>query len=128
MTIELTMLAWSIVLGIIHVFATGQVAVAQQGLAYNMGPRDDQRPMTGRGGRLIRAYANYMQTFPFFVAAILIAHVAGRHSWLTVAGAECYFWARLVYVPLYVLGVPMVRSLAFVVATIGIAMILVALT
>ena len=127
MTTELTMLAWSIVLGIVHVFATGQVAVAQHGLAYNMGPRDDQRPMTGKGARLIRAYANYMQTFPFFVAAVLMAHAMGRHSWLTVAGAECYFWARVVYVPLYVLGVPAVRSLAFVAATVGIAMILSAL-
>jgi uncharacterized MAPEG superfamily protein len=128
MTTELTMLAWSIVLGIVHVFATGQVATAQHGMAYNMGPRDDQRPVTGKGARLIRAYANFMQTFPFFVAAVLIAHVAGRHSWLTVAGAELYFWARVVYVPLYVLGVPGIRSLAFVVATVGIVMILGALT
>ena len=128
MTTELTMLAWCTVLGIVHVFATGQVAVAQHGFAYNMGPRDDQRPMTGKGARLIRAYANFMQTFPFFVAAVLMAHLAGRHSWLTVAGAEAYFWARVVYVPLYVLGVPVVRSLAFVMAIAGIVMILVALT
>jgi uncharacterized MAPEG superfamily protein len=128
MTTELTMLAWSIVLGIAHVFATGRVAVAQHGLAYNMGPRDDQRPMTGKGARLIRAYANFMQTFPFFIAAVLMAHVMGRHSWLTVAGAEAYFWARVAYVPLYVLGVPGVRSLAFVTATVGIGMIVVALT
>jgi uncharacterized MAPEG superfamily protein len=128
MTTDLTMLAWSIVLGIVHVFATGAVATLQHGWAYNMGPRDDQRPITGKGGRLIRAYANFMQTFPFFVAAVLMAHVVGRHSWLTVTGAEVYFWARAAYVPLYVLGVPAVRSLAFVVATAGIVMILVALT
>ncbi len=127
MTIELTMLAWAIVLGVVHVFATGQVAVAQHGLSYNMGPRDDQKPLTGRGGRLVRAYANFMQTFPFFAAAVLMAHVAGRHSWLTVLGAQCYFWGRLVYVPLYVFGVPMVRTVAFVVATAGIALILIAL-
>jgi uncharacterized MAPEG superfamily protein len=121
------MLAWAIVLGVVHVFATGQVAVAQHGLSYNMGPRDDQKPLTGRGGRLVRAYANFMQTFPFFAAAVLMAHVAGRHSWLTVLGAQCYFWGRLVYVPLYVFGVPMVRTVAFVVATAGIALILIAL-
>ena len=84
--------------------------------------------MTGKSARLIRAYANFMQTFPFFVAAVLIAQLTGRHNWLTVAGAEAYFWARLAYVPLYVLGVPAVRTLAFVVATVGIAMILVGLT
>jgi uncharacterized MAPEG superfamily protein len=124
MTIELTMLAWAIVLGVVHVFATGQVAAAQHGLAYNMGPRDDQKPMTGMGGRLVRAYANFMQTFPFFAAAVLMAHVIGRHSWLTVLGAQCYFWARLAYVPLYIFGVPVLRTVAFVVATAGIVMIL----
>jgi uncharacterized MAPEG superfamily protein len=128
MSTELTMLAWAIVLGIVHVFATGQVAVAQYGLAYNIGPRDDQKPLTGPGGRLVRAFANYMQTFPMFAAAVLIAHVAGRHSWLTVLGAQCYFWARLAYVPLYVAGVPVFRTVAFLVATVGIAMILIALT
>jgi uncharacterized MAPEG superfamily protein len=36
-----------------------------------------------------------------------------------------YLWARVAYVLLYVLGVPVVRSLVWNVATIGIAIILV---
>jgi uncharacterized MAPEG superfamily protein len=108
--------------------ATGQVAASQHGLAYNMGPRDEQKPLTGVGARVQRAFANYMQTFPFFVAAVLAAHAAGRHSWLTVTGAQLYFWARLAYVPLYISGVPVVRTLAFLVAVAGIVMLLVALT
>ena len=69
-----------------------------------------------------------MQTFPFFAAAVLVAHVAGRHSWGTVLGAHLYFWARLAYVPLYAAGVPMVRTAAFVVSLFGIVLILLALT
>ena len=128
MTTELTMLAWAIVLGLIHVVATGQLGVAQFGPSYGMGPRDEKRPLTGIPARVERAFANYMQTFPFFAAAVLIAHVAGRHSWLTVTGAELYFWARLVYAPLYATGLPVLRTLAFLVATLGIVLILVALT
>ena len=128
MTIELTMLAWSIVLGLVHAVGTGQAATIQLGAKYGMGPRDEQKPLTGIPGRISRAFANFMQTFPFFAAAVLMAHVAGRHGWLTWWGVQLYFWARLVYVPLYAFGVPVVRSVAFVVATVGIVMLLVALT
>jgi uncharacterized MAPEG superfamily protein len=128
MTTELALLAWAVVLGLAHVLATGQFTTRQHGLAYNMGARDEQKPLTGVGARVQRAFANYMQTFPFFAAAVLAAHVAGRHGWLTVLGAHLYFWARLAYVPLYAAGIPVVRTAAFGVATAGIAMILIALT
>ncbi len=128
MTTELALLAWAVVLGLVHAVATGQLGVAQLGLAYSMGPRDEQKQLVGVPARVQRAFANYMQTFPFFAAAVLMAHVAGRHSWLTVYGAQLYFWARLVYVPLYAAGIPVVRTLAFVAASAGIVMILIALT
>jgi uncharacterized MAPEG superfamily protein len=128
MTTELTLLAWAIVLGLVHAVATGQFTNIQHGLQYGLSPRDEQKPLTGIGARVQRAFANYMQTFPFFAAAVLMAHVAGRHSWLTVTGAQLYFWARLIYVPLYAAGIPVARTVAFVVAVIGIVLILLALT
>ena len=128
MTTELTLLAWAIVLGLVHVLAAAQFATAQHGVRYNVGPRDEQKPVTGIGGRMQRAFANYMQTFPFFAAAIVIAHLAGRHSWLTVTGAHLYFWARLVFVPLYAAGIPVIRTVAFLVSLVGLVMVLVALT
>ncbi len=128
MTTELALLAWSVVLGLVHAVATGQFTTIQHGLSYGLSPRDEKKPLTGVGARVERAFANYMQTFPFFVAAVLVAHVAGRHSWLTVTGAQLYFWARLVYVPLYAAGIPVARTVAFGVALLGIVLILIALT
>lgn len=128
MTTELALLAWAVVLGLVHVMATGHFTTRQHGLAYNMSPRDEQKPLTGVGARVQRAFANYMQTFPFFAAAVLAAHAAGRHGWLTVGGAHLYFWARLVYVPLYAAGVPVARTVAFGASALGIVMILLALT
>ena len=75
-----------------------------------------------------RAFANFMQTFPFFAAAVLTAHLANRHTWLTVLGAHLYFWARLAFIPLYAFGITGIRTLAFVVSVAGIALILLALT
>ncbi len=128
MTTELALLAWATVLGLVHAVATGQFTTIQHGLRYGLSPRDEQKPLTGIGARVQRAFANYMQTFPFFAAAVLVAHMAGRHSWLTVTGAQLYFWARLIYVPLYAAGVPVARTVAFVISVIGIVLILLALT
>ena len=102
--------------------------MAEHGVRYGLGPRDERRQLTGIGGRVERAFANYMQTFPFFAAAVLTAHVAGRHGWMTVTGAQLHFWGRLVFVPLYAAGIPVVRTLAFLVSMVGIALILIALT
>ncbi len=128
MTTELSLLAWAVALGLVHSVATGQFTVAQHGLGYGLSPRDEPKPLTGIGARIQRAFANYMQTFPFFAAAVLMAHVAGRHSWQTVTGAELYFWARLIYVPLYAAGIPVARTVAFVVSIVGIVLILLPLT
>lgn len=127
MTIELSLLAWAVVLGLVHAVATGQVTIAQHGNAYAMGPRDEQKPVDGVGGRVIRSFANYMQTFPFFAAAVLTAHAAGVHDWLTIYGAWIYLIARIAYVGLYIAGTPVVRTLAFLAGVVGIVMILVAL-
>ena len=128
MTTELALLAWSIALGLVHAVATGQFTTFQYGIRYGLSPRDEPKPVTGVGGRVQRAFANYMQTFPFFAAAVLIAYVAGRHSWLTIIGAQLYFWGRLVYVPLYAAGIPVARTAAFLVASLGIVLLLIALT
>ena len=128
MTTELTLLAWAVVLGVLHAVATGQFTTAQHGLRYGHSSRDEPKPLTGVGARVERAFANYMQTFPFFAAAVLVADAADRHGWLTVLGAHLYFWARLAYVPLYAFGVTVARTAAFVIATAGIVMILLALT
>ena len=38
MTTELTMLAWAIVLGLVHAVATGQVVTAEHGIGYGLSP------------------------------------------------------------------------------------------
>jgi uncharacterized MAPEG superfamily protein len=128
MTIELDMLALSVVLGFVHIALQGLTATSQYGVAWNAGPRDEAMPpLNSMAGRMRRALANFFETFPLFAAAVLIAHVAGKDSQATMWGAQLYFWGRVVYVPLYAFGVPFVRTLVWIVATIGIVMILVAL-
>ena len=128
MTVELFTLAASIVLGFIHIVLASHAKSRQYGYRWTASARDEpQAPLTGIAGRLERASQNFSETFPFFAAAILIAHLAGKHDALTVWGAQLYFWARALYLPLYAFGVPLIRSLIWNVAAAGIALLLVAL-
>jgi uncharacterized MAPEG superfamily protein len=78
-------------------------------------------------GRLERALQNFGETFPLFAAAVIAILLAERQDWLTALGAELYFWGRVVYLPLYASGVPLMRSLAWNVATLGIVLVAVRL-
>ncbi|MBV8971706.1 MAG: MAPEG family protein [Sphingomonadaceae bacterium] len=127
MTTELTMLAWTIVLALVHIFAAVAVRTRQYGTAWNMGPRDEAvPPPTPLAGRLDRAQANLFETLPLFAAAVLIAHAAGVHTARTMLGAQLYFWARVAYLPLYAAGVPVVRTLAFATSVAGLLLIVTA--
>ncbi len=128
MTTELTMLGWSVVLGLVQIAIAATCSVSQRGLGWVAGARDGVvPPLTGIGGRLDRARANFLETFPFFVAVVLAAHLLQRHDGMTVLGAQLYFWARLVHVPVYAAGIPYLRTLIWVVSIVGIVLLLVAL-
>lgn len=125
MTQELTALALSILLGFVHLFAAANASTSVRGIEWNTGPRDQPKgPLGGVPGRLERAFRNYLETFAFFAAAVLIAHAANRHNGLTVSGAWLYLAARVVYLPLYAAGLPYIRSAVWLAGAIGILLIL----
>lgn len=128
MTTELGMLCWSVVLGLVQIGIAATCSVSQRGLGWAAGARDGVTPpLVGVAARLDRARANFLETFPFFVAVVLAAHLLQRHDHLTVLGAQLYFWGRLIYVPLYAAGVAYVRTLAWAASIAGIVLLLAAL-
>jgi len=128
MTIELTLLAWTLVLALVQIGLAGMLRTQETGTAYNVGPRDEpgppKRPVTGR---MQRAQANLFETLPLFIAAVLIAHVADRDGALTLWGCWLYLIARIVYVPLYAFGIPVLRTLVYMVGLTGLVLILAAI-
>ncbi len=128
MTSELRMLAFSIVLGFVHIILASHAKSRVYGYRWSAGARDQAMPpLAGVAGRLERALQNFGETFPLFAAAVLLAQVADRHNAFTVWGAQLYFWARVAYLPLYAFGVPLVRSLALNVAAAGVFLVLLGL-
>jgi uncharacterized MAPEG superfamily protein len=128
MTLELRILVLSIVLGLVQIVLASHAASLQRGYRWTASARDESvPPLAGAAGRLERALRNYLETFPMFAAAVLIAHVLGRHSWMTEWGVLLYLFGRIVYLALYAGGVFLIRSLVWNVATAGIALVLLAL-
>jgi uncharacterized MAPEG superfamily protein len=96
-------------------------------MPWALGPRDDAGAPLGKiGGRLDRAYRNFLETFPFFAAAVLLAHALDKSTSTSVLGAQIYIWARVLYIPAYVFAIPFVRTLIWVAGLAGIAMVMLA--
>ena len=127
MAFELQMLAAAVVIGLVHLLWAAAAAQPLRGLKWNVGPRDTPVELTGIAGRLQRAFANFRETFPFFVAAVLVAYLGGRLGTLTCCGAALYVGARAAYIFLYAFGVPVVRSLVWLASMVGLGLILAAL-
>ena len=61
--------------------------------------------------RVDRASRNYLETFAFFAAAVLVVVVGQRTNAQTALGAQLYVWARVIYLPVYAIGIPYLRTL-----------------
>lgn len=124
---ELAVLAVASFWGFLQLVAAAQAATAQYGLKWAAGSRDtDMPPLTPLPGRINRNFRNYMETFPFFAAAVLIAEVTGVHNELTHWGSIAYITGRIAYTVVYISGTPLVRSLFWNIAAFGMLAVLAA--
>lgn len=127
MSIELKMLGWSVCLGLIYLTVAASLATQQRGLKWNAGNREGElKPLTGVAARAYRANRNFLETFPFFAAAVLAVVLQGSNNTHAAMGTELYFWARLVYLPVYLIGIPYLRTLVWFVSIWGLLMLIVA--
>lgn len=127
MAIELKLLAVAVLIGLIQTLWGAAAARRQQGLKWAAGPRDEVRPIDGVAARLDRALRNFLETFPFFAVAVIVAYLGGKLGDLTLWGCIVYVVARALYVPIYAAGIPMVRSLVWFAAMVGLGMVVAAI-
>jgi uncharacterized MAPEG superfamily protein len=93
-------------------------------LAENIGPRDHVRPLTVTGQRAARALANMQEALPVFITLALLDVILAPQASLAVTGAWLFLVARVLYVPLYLLGVPVARTLAWAAGWVGLILML----
>ena len=125
MPTELLVLGLGAVLLLVHVVLAGHYRTRQYGTAWNTGARDEAMPpLDPVPARLLRAQANYLETFPLVIVALLGVVVAGKTSELTAWGAWVWLGARVIYLPLYGTGVPKVRTLVWAIGMLAILTVL----
>ena len=123
MTIELTMLLWSVILAFVLIMIPASDALRLNGVLPLFGNRGNLQPPSPWGGRAQRAAANMFESLPLFAALVLIAHVTGTSSPTTILGAQLFFWGRVAHAIFYLAGIPYLRTGAWVVAVVGMGMI-----
>ena len=97
-----------------------------EGMKIGFSNRDKLPEPTPSGGRAVRAANNTLENFLLFVALAFTAQAAGVGEQATL-GAQVFFWARVVSLPVYWAGITYVRSLVWGVGTVGLAMMLFAI-
>jgi uncharacterized MAPEG superfamily protein len=124
-SIELRILLCAIALGIVQLLLSVSFNVAGRGLRYGLGPRDEPPKQLGKwASRAERAYRNFLETFPFFAAAVFLVHALDKSTQTSVLGAQIYIWARVLYVPAYLIGILYLRTILWTACIVGIVMVL----
>jgi len=127
MTIELTMLVYSVVLTFIIIMIPASMAIIANGLGVMAGPRDDLPEPSAMTARATRLRNNMLENMAMFIPLVLVAHLAGVATAGTVLGAQLFFFGRIAHGLFYLGGWPWVRTGAYSVSLLGMAMILIAL-
>lgn len=124
MTPELQYLVYGVILLIVHVLGQATFSDLSKGLGWALGPQDEAREQNIVAARIQRALRNYLETFPAFVALALALTVTQTGNATSALGAAVWFWARIVYIPAYASGVPLVRSIAWFASLGGLVMMI----
>ena len=121
---ELMCLGLSVLLWLAHVLTQAFAARGEFGDAYLFTPRDAEPAVKGLAyGRATRALAISENYGPFIALALgLIA--TGQHGGMGALGATIWIIARIVYLPIYLMGVIYVRTGLWAISVVGLLMML----
>jgi len=126
MLIEVKILAYAALLQVLQLLLMAVPVNLQLGPRYTAGPRDEERKATGQAGRLKRALDNHFEGLILFTIAVLVVVHGEASSQWTAACAWAYLIARIAYVPAYMSGVYMLRSLIWVVGFLATVLMIIA--
>jgi uncharacterized MAPEG superfamily protein len=127
MSVELTYLAYSIVLLFVIVFIQASAGIIQNG-GLVMANNRDNLPAPGTFlARAKRNVDNLRENLWFFAPAVLIAAIVGVSNQWTILGAQIFFFARIAHAIIYLAGWPFIRPLFWLAGVVGCALIFLAL-
>lgn len=123
MSTDLHLLVWSVALCVLQMLIAVITAQGQVGLPTLAANREPPLALTGLAGRAQRAHRNMLENLGLFAALVLVAQATGRANDVTALGAAIFFWARVAYAIVYLVGLPWVRTGVWGVSMAGIVMV-----
>ena len=119
LVVYLAAITWLLLLAASLIRANGWTPA---GMKVAMGNRDNLPEATPFAGRTDRTARNTLENFVLFAALALVAHVSGVQSPRVLLGAEIFFWSRLLFIAVYYIGIPYLRTIVWTVGFAGLAM------
>ena len=127
MSLELTLLVWSVALAFAQMLVAVCGAILEFGLADFAGNRENLPQATSWAGRARRAHHNMLENLVLFAVLVLVTEITNKNNAMTGLGAQLFFWARVIYAVIYVIGLPWLRTGVWVISMIGLIVIFVQL-
>ncbi len=127
MSFELQSVVYVVMLLFALLVFQGGLVPLTHGFKWGLGSRDEPQLPSAMQGRAARTIANQLEGMAIYVPLLLVAHLAGVSTQLTVLGAGLFLGGRVAFALCYLLGVPVLRSLSWGVSVIGIVLILIEL-
>ena len=120
---ELEMLLWSALLYIAQILIPAAAADLRNGVRWGLGNRDEIPPSSGWEARAERAYRNMAESLLPFACVVIAVDASGLNGAMSALGATVFLFSRLTYAVLYLAGVTVLRSIAYMAGLIGIGLI-----
>jgi uncharacterized MAPEG superfamily protein len=125
MSLELTLLVWSVALAIVQMLIAFATATLEFGLPDIAGNREP--PAASSAGRAQRASHNMLESLVLFAALVVAAELANRNNAGTGLGAEVFFAARVAYSIVALIGLPWLRTAVWCVSIAALLLVFVQL-
>ncbi|WP_370402370.1 MAPEG family protein [Sulfitobacter sp. JB4-11] len=110
---ELTLLAAYGILVLITLLLQVLGSMRTLSMGYLMSARDEPRGVGKMTARIKRALDNSITAMALFAPAVLLLEVQDKTDTASLLACQVFLLARIIYLPVYALGVPAIRTLAW---------------
>jgi uncharacterized MAPEG superfamily protein len=98
-------------------------ATLEVGLPKLAGNRENMPEMSSWAGRAARAHSNMIENLVLFAILVVAARFANISNAMTLLGAQLFFWGRVAHAIIYIIGIPWLRTAAWLVSVVGLLLI-----
>lgn len=123
MSVEFTMLLYSVALTFVLIMIPATISLRANGMPVAAGSRDDCAEPSTYCKRTLRLRDNMFENMLLFAPVVLMAAAMDVSNATTVLGAQMFFYARVGHAVVYLGGWPWIRTALWAVGLVGTVMI-----